>query len=187
MSGLWRRMWRASLLDAELYEEVEADPGAMGQAAAVVVLSALAAAIGTIENHGVWGALWYTAAALASWYLWALVTWWIGTRLLSTPETRADTGELLRTIGFSSAPGVLRLYTSESFPSDYPDADVLVLLHRAGCRVGEIPVRMHERRDAPSMHGVLTAPYYLYKMTLSMLMNRVRPPGPLPGDPTWGP
>jgi hypothetical protein len=44
------------------------------------------------------------------WYVWAYVAYFIGTRLLPTHETVADHGELLRTIGFSSAPGVLRVF-----------------------------------------------------------------------------
>jgi hypothetical protein len=34
----------------------------------------------------------------------------IGTKLLAEPQTKADYGELLRTIGFSSSPGVLRVF-----------------------------------------------------------------------------
>lgn len=106
---LHRRILRAALLDAELYEEVEADRGATGQAGAVVLLSAVAAGIGSIENGGVEGILWSTLAALAGWWVWAYVTYFIGTRLLPTADTVADHGELLRTIGFSSAPGMLRI------------------------------------------------------------------------------
>jgi hypothetical protein len=102
-------MLRAGLLDRELYEEVEADRGATPQALAVVVLSALGAGVGSIENGGVPGIFWSAVAALAGWWIWAWVTWAIGTRLLPTPQTAADRGELLRTIGFSSAPGVLRV------------------------------------------------------------------------------
>lgn len=110
MTRLLRRMWRAALLDAEVYEEVEADRGATGQAFVVVVLSAVAAGIGSIENSGREGILWSTIAALVGWYVWAYVTYFIGTRFLPGPETVADHGELLRTIGFSSAPGVLRVF-----------------------------------------------------------------------------
>ena len=102
-------MLRAALLDAELYEEVEADRGATGQACIVVVLSALAAGIGGLEHHGAWATLGYTLAALAGWWIWAYVAYLIGTRLLPGPETQADPGELLRTLGFSSAPGLLRV------------------------------------------------------------------------------
>jgi hypothetical protein len=41
--------------------------------------------------------------------VWAFLTYLIGTRLLPEPQTRADVGELLRTIGFSSSPGLIRV------------------------------------------------------------------------------
>lgn len=104
-----RRGLGAARLDARAYEEVEADRGANGQAALMVALSATAAGVGSLANHGLGGVVWYTLAALASWYVWAAIAFWIGTRWLPTPQTRADHGELLRTIGFSSAPGVLRI------------------------------------------------------------------------------
>ena len=107
--GLVRRAWGAALLDADVYEEVEADRGATGQAFAVVLLAALAAGIGSVSNGGARGIVWSALFSLFGWYVWAWTTWWIGTRLLPGPETSADTGELLRTIGFSSAPGILRM------------------------------------------------------------------------------
>lgn len=109
LAPLPRRMLRAALLDGDLYEEVEADRQATGQALAAVLLSAAAAGVGSFWNGGVPGILWSSAAALAGWYVWAYVTWWIGTRWLPTPSTSADPGELLRTLGFASSPGVLRL------------------------------------------------------------------------------
>lgn len=109
MATFYQRMVRAALLDADLYEEVEADRSATGQAALVVALAALAAGIGGLENHGVAGIAWFTAAALVSWFVWAFVVLLIGTRILPGPNTVSDHGELLRTIGFSSAPGVLRI------------------------------------------------------------------------------
>ena len=105
-----RRVIDASLLKADAYEEVEADQGANGQAFAVVVLSAVGAGIGAIENSGAMGILWHTLVAVVGWYAWAYVTYFIGTRFLPTSDTVADHGELLRTIGFSSAPGVLRIF-----------------------------------------------------------------------------
>jgi hypothetical protein len=103
------RMLRAAWLDADTYEEVEADTGANWQALAVVLLAALAMGVGSIENSGVSGVLWHTVVAVAGWYVWAFVTYLIGTRLLPTSDTVADHGELLRTIGFSSSPGILRV------------------------------------------------------------------------------
>jgi hypothetical protein len=107
--SLARRMLGAALLDADTYEEVEADRGSTGQAALVVLLSALAAGIGSIENGGLAGIGWQALAALVGWWVWAYITYFLGTRLLPGPETEADHGELLRTIGFSSAPGLLRV------------------------------------------------------------------------------
>lgn len=103
-------MLGAALLDAEVYEEVEADRSATRQAFTVVVLSALAAGLGTIANHGVEGIALYAVASVVLWWVWAGVTCFIGTRWLPTPETESDHGELLRTIGFSSAPGLAMLF-----------------------------------------------------------------------------
>ena len=109
MNNLIERMLRAARLDAQVYEEVEADTRATGQAMLVVVLSSLAAGVGTISKGGVLALLATTVFALIAWYLWALLTYWIGTRLLPEPQTKADVGELLRTTGFSSAPGIIRI------------------------------------------------------------------------------
>ena len=109
MASIQERMLRAARLDAQLYEEVEADQAAMGQAMGVVILSGVAAGIGNFANGGLVGTVTGTIAALAGWYIWAFLTYFIGTRLLPEPQTKADHGELLRTIGFSSAPGLIRV------------------------------------------------------------------------------
>ena len=109
MPSIQERMIRAAKLDANLYEEVEADQGAMGQAMAVVVLSGVAAGIGSFATGGLSGTVVGTIGALVGWYIWAFLTYFIGTRFLPEPETKADQGELLRTIGFSSAPGLIRV------------------------------------------------------------------------------
>jgi len=109
MASFTDRMIRAAKLDVSLYEEVEADKGAMGQAMQVVILSSVAAGIGTIGTTGIKGLVLGTIVALVGWFIWAFLTYFIGTRLLPEPQTKADYGELLRTIGFSSSPGVLRV------------------------------------------------------------------------------
>ena len=103
------RMIRAAKLDIHLYEEVEADKSAMAQPMGVVVLSSLAAGIGAISVQGAGGVIVGTIFALIGWFLWAFLTYVIGTKLLPEPQTRADYGELLRTIGFSSSPGLIRV------------------------------------------------------------------------------
>lgn len=109
MNTYLNRMLRAAKLDAHLYEEVEADRSAMGQAMGVVVLSSVAAGIGSISQGSGMAFVGGILAALVGWFVWAYLTYFIGTRLLSTPQTQADYGQLLRTIGFSSAPGLIRI------------------------------------------------------------------------------
>ncbi len=109
MASLVERMIRAAKLDVNLYEEVEADTGATRQAMLVVVLSSLAAGIGSVGGAGLMGLLFGALSALAAWYIWAFLTYFIGTRFLPEPQTEADVGQLLRTIGFSSSPGLLRV------------------------------------------------------------------------------
>lgn len=103
------RMIRAAKLDVNLYEEVEADKDTMRQAMGVVVLSSLAAGVGSIGTLGLGGILLGTLAALGGWYIWAWLTYFIGTRFLAEPQTEADLGQLLRTTGFSSSPGLIRV------------------------------------------------------------------------------
>jgi hypothetical protein len=109
MARFLARMMRAAILDGTLYEEVEADRGATWQAVGVVGLSSLAAGLGSGASTGPGGVVLWTVASLLGWYLWAYLIYVIGTRLLPEPNTRADHGELLRTIGFASAPGLIRL------------------------------------------------------------------------------
>lgn len=109
MGKLTDRMLRAAKLDSHLYEEVEADTTAMNQAMLVVVLSSVAAGIGSVGMMGHPNLILSTIGALIGWYLWAFMTYWIGTKLLPEKETRTDYGQMLRTIGFSSAPGILRV------------------------------------------------------------------------------
>jgi len=109
MHSLIDRMMRAARLDANLYEEVEADRLTMHQATTVVLLSSLAAGIGNAATGGLGGILLLTIGAFIGWYIWAYMTYFIGTRLLPEPQTEADLGQLLRTIGFSSSPGLIRI------------------------------------------------------------------------------
>ena len=103
------RIIRACKLDVSLYEEVEADKAATIQAALVVVLSSLAAGVGAI-SLGASNFLMAPVLSLISWYIWAYLIYFIGAKLFPEPNTKADHGQLLRTIGFSSAPGLIRIF-----------------------------------------------------------------------------
>jgi hypothetical protein len=103
------RIIRAAKLDVNLYEEVEADKTAMAQAMGVVVFSSVAAGIGSMGAIGTKGITVGVITALIAWYVWAYITYIVGTKILPEPQTKADHGELLRTIGFSSSPGLIRI------------------------------------------------------------------------------
>ena len=107
-----QRLIGAAALDAAIYEEVEADAGAGIQAAAVVVLSSLAAGIGArgFSQNSLPNIVLISIVALMAWACWALVTYEIGARLLPEPQTSVDIGQLMRTIGFAATPGLLRVF-----------------------------------------------------------------------------
>lgn len=69
---------------------------------------------------------------------------------------------------------VMAFLTRDSFPCDYPDADLLILLHRAGFRIAERPVRMYEDDGGKSMHAGLKPVYYVFKMFLSIGVTLLR-------------
>ena len=73
MTSMVDRMIRAAKLDAQLYEEVEADKGTLGQAMGVVVLASIAAGVGSGALGGLSGFFIGTAGALFSWFIWAVL------------------------------------------------------------------------------------------------------------------
>jgi hypothetical protein len=105
------RVVGAAALRAATYEDVEADRGATMQALAVVVLSGLAAGLGARGFGGGRPAdiAFFTVLALAAWAAWAVLTYQLGARIMAERQTRADVGQLLRTLGFASAPGMIRV------------------------------------------------------------------------------
>lgn len=109
MSTLASRLLGSAGLRAHSYEEIESDTGANWQAVAVVLLASLGAALGT-GTREISGIVAILVAALATWIIWVLLTVFIGTQLLPGRQTRADFGQVLRTTGFSAAPGILRVF-----------------------------------------------------------------------------
>ncbi len=104
--SLTDRMLGAAKLETAVYEEVEHDTTATGQAAMVVGIVALAAAIGS-AGEGLGAAVLGLIAAYLGWLVWSGVTYLIGDKLLGGTATW---GELLRTIGFAQTPGVLYVF-----------------------------------------------------------------------------
>jgi hypothetical protein len=117
VAGFVERMVGAARLDANTYEEVEADTGATFQAFGVVVLTAVAYGLSQFAREGVPGLIFGLLVQLISWFIWALAAFVLGTRLLPEPETKSDMGELLRTIGFASSPGILYIVAGLPVPA----------------------------------------------------------------------
>jgi hypothetical protein len=109
MSSFGERVIGAAKLEVRIFEEVESDPAATGQAMAVVVLSSLAAGLGSYGLGGFTGMLRLTVVSLIGWAIWAVLIYFIGTKFLPEPQTKSNIPEMLRTIGFASAPGLLRV------------------------------------------------------------------------------
>jgi len=65
------------------------------------------------------------------------------------------------------------LYASELYPRHFPDADLLILTHRAGFKIMEVPVKMHAD-SGKSIHQGLKPVYYIFKMFLSIMVTIMR-------------
>lgn len=80
------------------------------------------------------------------------------------------------TTGFQAlAREVISFYSTDVYPVDYPDANVIVMLNRAGFRIKEVPVTMYPNRTGQSMHAGLIRPiYYGTKMMMSIAMTLLR-------------
>jgi hypothetical protein len=114
MSLFLYRLMGAAVLDAGMYEGIEADRHITMQAVATVLLSSLAAGIGATGWFGVHFLTLaaFSVVALVTWVAWATLMFQIGTRLLPEPQTSVTMGELLRTTGFAAAPGLLFVFAT---------------------------------------------------------------------------
>lgn len=110
MKSFTHRMIGAARLDAATFEEVEADATATGQAMGVVLLVSIATGVGSVTAGGTGSFFFAGFLALVAWVVWAALTYVIGTRLLPEPQTHANVGEMMRTIGFAQSPGILRVF-----------------------------------------------------------------------------
>ncbi len=70
-------------------------------------------------------------------------------------------------------PRVVGLFT-RYYPDDYPEPEAVFICARNGLAVGEIPVRMHARQGGMSSIRYLRSGYYMVKVTLAILVDRIR-------------
>lgn len=167
--SLTDRVIGAALLRAAVYEEVEADRRATGQAALVVALVALAAAVGGIRAGA--GALAFLAGAFLGWLFWSAAAFLIGTRVVGGTASWA---ELLRTIGFAQSPGIL--YVAGVIPFLGALVRVVVWLWI----VVAVIVAIREALDFGTFRALVTAALgavlYLVLTLLAYMVLRI-PPG----------
>jgi len=106
MASLTERMTGAMKADVKTFQEIEADPAALGQAVTVIVIASVASLIGNMFRIGISHGVLTLIANLIGYALFTLLVVLIGTKLMPEPATKADFNEAFRVIGFSASPGV---------------------------------------------------------------------------------
>ena len=104
------RVFRSIKIDPEVYDEVQKDKSAALSAAIVVVISSLAAGIAA-RQLGASNFILAPILSLLSWFVWAYIVYFVGVKLFPDPKTKTTHAALLRAIGFSSAPGIIRVFS----------------------------------------------------------------------------
>jgi len=165
------RIFRAIKIDLDLYEEVEADKKATLQAGMVVVLSSLAAGIGAIQL-GASNLILAPILSLLSWYVWSYIIFFVGVKLFPDPQTKSNHGELLRTIGFSSAPGLIRIFGFT------PELMTVTFIGSAFWMLACMVVAVKSALDYKSMWkslGVVILAWFIQALALFLVLILFRP------------
>ena len=109
MASLGERMVGVMKADVKTFQEIEADPTAIGQAVTVIVIAGLASLIGNIWRLGAFAGLMALVANLIGYALWTVLVVLIGTKVMPEPTTKANFNEAFRVIGFTASPGVFNI------------------------------------------------------------------------------
>jgi hypothetical protein len=109
MASLGERMVGAMKADVKTFQEIEADPTAIGQAVTVIVIAGVASMVGNIWRIGMFAGMMTLLSSLIGYALWSLLVVLIGTKVMPEPTTKADFNEGFRVIGFTASPGVFNV------------------------------------------------------------------------------
>jgi hypothetical protein len=109
MASLQERMIGAMRGDVKTFEEIEADPSAIGQAVTVIIIGGVAALIGNVFRHGIGGGIAALIMTLIAYAIWSFLIVIIGTKVMPEPTTKADFQEAFRVIGFTASPGIFNV------------------------------------------------------------------------------
>ena len=104
------RILRSVKIEPEVFNEVQKDRNATLSAAIVVLLSSSAAGIGA-ASMGIGNFIIAPIFSLLSWFVWAYIVYFVGVKLFPDSKTKTSQFALLRAIGFSSAPGIIRVFS----------------------------------------------------------------------------
>lgn len=122
----FQRLQKAIMLDVSFYEEVENDKKFTDQAMMTVVLVSIVQGL-MIAGFAPIALVQGILGSLLRFIIWAFFIAFVGTRILPEPETKSNTGELIRTLGFAYAPGLLVIFKALPFISSFVDPIVVIL------------------------------------------------------------
>ena len=122
----FQRLQKAIMLDVSFYEEVENDKKFTDQAMMTVVLVSIVQGL-MIAGFAPIALVQGILGSLLRFIIWAFFIAFVGTRILPEPETKSNTGELIRTLGFAYAPGLLVIFKVLPFINSFVDPIVVIL------------------------------------------------------------
>ena len=122
----FQRLQKAIMLDVSFYEEVENDKKFTDQAMMTVVLVSIVQGL-MIAGFAPIALVQGILGSLVRFIIWAFFIAFVGTRILPEPETKSNTGELIRTLGFAYAPGLLVIFKVLPFINSFVDPIVVIL------------------------------------------------------------
>ena len=122
----FQRLQKAIMLDVSFYEEVENDKKFTDQAMMTVVFVSIVQGL-MIAGFAPIALVQGILGSLVRFIIWAFFIAFVGTRILPEPETKSNTGELIRTLGFAYAPGLLVIFKVLPFINSFVDPIVVIL------------------------------------------------------------
>ena len=78
------------------------------------------------------------------------------------------------TSGFRLYGGKAIAFFSEIYPEDYPEVEALILAHKKGFRIEEVPARFQPRMAGKSSITTVRAVYYMVKVMLAIFVDLLK-------------
>tara|TARA_Y100000748_G_C15282240_1_gene405025 strand:+ start:54 stop:620 length:567 start_codon:yes stop_codon:yes gene_type:complete len=122
----FQRLQKAILLDVSFYEEVEKDKQFNDQAMMTVALVSFFQGF-MIAGFAPIALIQGILGSLIRFIIWAFFIAFVGTRILPEPDTESNTGELIRTLGFAYAPGLLVVLKALPLVGNFIDPLIVIL------------------------------------------------------------